>query len=141
MLTKKKSEPRRTKLTPRQRFARLRRSERAGVLDFLARLQEKFNDRIQQFVLYGSRARGEGDAESDVDVLVVVDDADWRFHDQVVLEAYEASQAHSALISALVMSRPDYEWHQAHRTPLYRNLERDGISLWTKTSEPSSSFA
>lgn len=140
MLTKKKPEARRAKLTPRQRFARLRRNERTGVLDFMTRLREKFNDRIQQFVLYGSRARGEGDDESDLDVLVVVNDADWRFHDQVVLEAYESSQAHSALISALVMSEQDYQWHEAHHTPLYQNLERDGISLWTKTSEPSSSF-
>ncbi len=87
-------------------------------------------------ILFGSRARGEGDSESDVDVLVVLDDGNWRFHDDVALESFEPSLQNSVLISPVTMDRDDYEWHKQHRAPFYRLLERDGLDLWTTTPAP-----
>lgn len=37
------------------------------------RLQAVFNDRLQGIVLYGSEVRGAAEAESDIDVLVLLD--------------------------------------------------------------------
>jgi hypothetical protein len=50
------AQTRRTALTPRQRFARLRRNERAALLEYVALLREKFGNRVQDVILYGSRA-------------------------------------------------------------------------------------
>ena len=38
-------------------------------------LEEKYGDKIKKVILYGSYARGEATEDSDVDVLVVVDDS------------------------------------------------------------------
>ena len=129
-----KSAPRsrRARLTPRERLARLRQNERAALLDYVARLREKFGDRVQHVILYGSRARGEGDTESDLDVLVVVDDGNGRFHDAVADEAVEPWLQHNALLSPIVWSRDDFEQQARWRLLFFRNLQRDGIELWTR---------
>jgi predicted nucleotidyltransferase len=103
--------------------------EQAALADFLTRLSRRFKRRVLQVILFGSRARGEGDAESDLDVLVVLDDRDWRFHDEVALESFDPSLKHGVLISAITMSKLDYDWHKAHRAPLYRQIEQDGVDL------------
>jgi len=128
-----KSAPRsrRARLTPRERLARLRQNERAALLDYVARLREKFGDRVQHVILYGSRARGEGDTESDLDVLVVVDKGDYEFHKAVALESFEPSLQHSALISPLIWDEAHYEQQKQWRLLFFRNLKQDGITLWT----------
>jgi hypothetical protein len=113
-------------------LTQLNPSEQAALGEYLDRLRARFGDRVLRVILYGSRARGEGDAESDLDVLVVVDDGDYQFHREVALEAFEPFLKHSALISPQIWDRARYERNQAWRMLFYRNLERDGISLWTK---------
>jgi len=41
--------------------------------DLRAALEDLYGDRLAQLVLYGSQARGDAHAESDVDVLVVLE--------------------------------------------------------------------
>ena len=38
-------------------------------------LEERYGDKIKEVILYGSQARGDAREDSDVDVLVVVDDS------------------------------------------------------------------
>jgi predicted nucleotidyltransferase len=52
--------------------------ERALVERFVRELHERLGEALRAVWLFGSRARGERrSAESDVDVLVLVDDASW----------------------------------------------------------------
>ena len=52
--------------------------EQALVERFIQRLEIHFQQRLHAVWLFGSRARGERpDPESDVDLLVLVDDASW----------------------------------------------------------------
>ncbi len=110
-------------------LSQLKPQERAALGEFLGRLRMRFGEHVRRVILFGSRARGEGDEESDVDVLVVLDDGDWRFHDEVALESYEPSLEHNVLIFPITMTVDDFDWHRSHRAPLYRNLEKDGIDL------------
>ena len=126
------SSRRRARPTQRQRFARLRQSERAALTEFVGRLREKLGDRVQQVVLYGSRARNEANAEADVDVLVVLNAVDRLSDDQVVDAAFEVTMKYEdVLLSPVVWSFGRYEQNRADRLLFYRNLERDGIELWS----------
>jgi predicted nucleotidyltransferase len=134
---RKKTAPRsrRTQLTPRQRFARLRRNERAALLDFVACLHERLGDRVQRVILYGSRARGRGDAESDLDVLVVVDKVDEALDHTIDQAAFEVIMRYdNALVSPRVWSFEHFDAYRRDRLLLYRNIARDGIELWTTTA-------
>lgn len=46
---------------------------RAALDELKSRLTRRFGERLQQFLLFGSYARGEARQESDVDVLVIID--------------------------------------------------------------------
>ncbi len=47
---------------------------RAALVVARRRLEALYGDRLAHVVLYGSQARGEADADSDVDVLVVLEE-------------------------------------------------------------------
>ena len=57
---------------PDRRLSKLRSNERAGLAAFVERLRQHYGDDLQRVVLFGSKARGDFDDESDLDLLVVV---------------------------------------------------------------------
>ncbi len=115
-----------------EKLTQLKPQERAALAEYLDRLRTRFGDRVLRVILYGSRARGEGDDESDLDVLVVVDDGDYGFHREVALESCEPSLTHNALISPHIWDRARYDQQKAWKLLFFRNLEKDGIQLWTR---------
>lgn len=58
--------------------ALLTESERRVVERFASRLRDELGDDLHALWLYGSRARGEMHADSDVDLLVIADDGRGR---------------------------------------------------------------
>ena len=50
----------------------LRQAEERALKTFVGRLQGSFPDQLHQVSLFGSKARGESDADSDVDVLIII---------------------------------------------------------------------
>ncbi len=44
------------------------------------RIRESLGDKVRQIILYGSYARGDYDNESDVDIMVVVDDENLTYY-------------------------------------------------------------
>lgn len=116
-------------------------NEWAALEAFVAALRDQYGGRLVRVVLFGSKARGQGGAESDLDVLVVVDDGDWRFRDAVSLVAYEPMVEHGVVLSPLVVDQADYAWWQEHRAPIYRAISADGVVLWTKPPSQLSASA
>ena len=64
-----------------ERLAHLTPNERAALAALVDRLRQRYGDDLLRVVLYGSKARGDFDDESDLDVLIVVrmpDNDYWR---------------------------------------------------------------
>ena len=57
--------------------------ERTAVLEFLARVRSKYGGQIRRAMLFGSKARGEATADSDIDILLIVEDETWDFKDEI----------------------------------------------------------
>jgi predicted nucleotidyltransferase len=112
--------------------------EQAALDEYVAKLCECYGNHLVRVVLFGSKARGDSDPESDLDVLVILKDSDWRFRDTIVLVAYEVMLKYGVVLSPLVVDAADYAWWQEHHAPIYRNISAEGIDLWTK--QPSLLF-
>ena len=69
-----KSKARADRVLTEERVPYLTDRERKGLARFVERLEAECGDRVQRVVLFGSRARGDHDAESDVDLLIVTDE-------------------------------------------------------------------
>ncbi len=93
-------------------------------------LLKRFPGRIKLIRLFGSKARGDYDEESDTDLLIVVDEADPQLIREINDTDYEISEKYDfqTLNSILVMSEEKY----CHlNTSFIRNTQREGIDLWS----------
>jgi predicted nucleotidyltransferase len=111
------------------KLAHLTPPERAALSDFLARLREQYADEVVSVRLFGSRARGGGGPESDLDVLVVVRSEDWRVQWDIVRLASRTSLAHDVDLSSKVLSQRQYRWLGQRRSLFHQNVQTEGIQL------------
>jgi predicted nucleotidyltransferase len=112
----------------------LQPNERAGLAAFVERLRQRYGDDLLRVVLFGSKARGDSDNESDLDLLVVVRMADGRYRQywsEIADIAWQVELAYGFVTSLIVKDQADYARMREHRLLLARNIERDGIGLWT----------
>jgi len=102
--------------------------ERELLARFLVRLESECGDSIRRVILYGSKARGDADAESDTDLLIVAadDDAATRIRRT---ELNFKSETYAS-ISALITTEEGYRRLQYLKYPIYVNVRRDGVELW-----------
>ena len=101
---------------------------RVALVHFVAEVQAAYGSRLDRVVLYGSRARGDADLDSDVDALVVLDDcADfWVEHRRIGDIAIRASEGAETIVSAMPIGRRDFEQQDS---PLLLNVRREGVQI------------
>jgi predicted nucleotidyltransferase len=109
-------------------------TERRAVEAAVRRLHEQLGRDLVSVWLYGSRARGERPhPESDVDMIVLVREADWRREHEVANAAWDAVEdvgANSGGFSILVYTP---EWLRERReidSFFIREVDRDKIVLY-----------
>lgn len=61
------------------------KSERDIAMDFSAKVYEKFDRLIKATVLFGSYARNNATTGSDIDIIILVDDASVRFDEELIV--------------------------------------------------------
>ena len=85
---------------------------------------------VERVVLFGSKARGDGEPDSDFDLLIVTSLAlDWRERARLVNALFDVELAYDVVLSPLVVERS--EWHEGPFSvlPLRAEVDRDGIPL------------
>jgi len=90
-------------------------------------LEAAYGPRLRRIVLYGSEARGEARANSDIDLLVLLDEvADYGGELRRCLEAlYPLTLELDRPISATPVAAQEYETVEC---PLYRRVHQEGIA-------------
>ncbi len=97
--------------------------------EFKSLLFQSFPEEIVEIRIFGSRARGEGTAESDLDVLVITRHEDYRLSDQMIDLAFDLLLKHRVYISPKVISQRHYkELEKADSDFLYQ-VKQEGILL------------
>ena len=93
-----------------------------------ARLRAHYGRRLADVVLHGSVARGTYEAESDVDLLVLLrGELDYFRELRTLVDLlYSLQLDHGRVVSALPASADEY---RAGALQLYRNAAREGIAL------------
>ncbi len=86
-------------------------------------------DSNAEVVLFGSRARGDFHEESDWDVLILVDkdEKDYEFKEKIRGALFELELEFGECITGIVRNRNF--WEDISVTPLYKEIEKDGIVL------------
>ena len=88
------------------------------------------NDASAKVILFGSKARGNDNNQSDWDILVLLDKAEVSFKDEQKIRhrLYDIELEIEEPISTFVYSFSD--WNTRHSvTPLYKNVQEEGVIL------------
>ncbi len=94
---------------------------------FVRRVQESFPDQILQISLFGSKARGEGDPDSDVDVLVIINQYDRSLRRKIIDLSSDLSLEYDVLLSPRVIGLQ--RWQNRQGFSLYRNIAREALPI------------
>jgi len=85
--------------------------------------------KLHYVVLFGSRARGDADPDSDMDVLVVVDDLTRELEDYISECAWQAGFEHGVVLVTVVFSRNEWEDGPERYSLLAEAIRSEGIYL------------
>jgi predicted nucleotidyltransferase len=90
-------------------------------------LRERFP--VERVILFGSKARGTDDAESDIDLLILTrEELSWRERDAITDLLFDVECAHDVVISTLVVSSKRWSSGPYPVLPIYREIERYGVA-------------
>lgn len=103
--------------------------ERRALADFAADLHSRYGSRIRRLVLFGSRARGEGDEESDLDVAVIFADVDAPLRREIYDLATEVRLMTEIPISPLVLSEEELAGLRGMGRGIAAALDSEGVVL------------
>ena len=98
--------------------------------EYRRQLKERFPERIEDIIVYGSHAQGIAGLDVDFDVLVIVDGEDREIQEAVSDLAYEVD-LDGFFVAPSVKSCTSSEWAERKRATdsLYRRVVHEGISV------------
>lgn len=114
----------RLRLLHESRMPYLTDAEREVIGRVLERLSA-VAEHVQRVILFGSKVRGDFDAGSDIDLLIVTRNG--KSQVDSILRGLDTGEH---VFTMLVMSADQYAEEQRLQLPLYINLRREGVELW-----------
>jgi len=83
----------------------------------------------RQFRVFGSRARGDATAGSDLDVFLVVDHIDTALREKISEVAWEVGFENDVVLSTFVVTVEQFERGPMGVSPIVLQIEKEGILL------------
>ncbi len=101
-------------------------------LKVLARFKDLLSSRIVKYsiVLFGSRARGDSDQYSDMDIIVILDDNPLQSNEEFVDRcAWESGYEYGIVLVPIVFTRKEWESSITQCSMLYRAVAMEGVAV------------
>ncbi len=86
-------------------LSHLSTTEQAAITAYVRAIRRQYPERIRAVALFGSKARGDDDPESDIDLLVICNSEDRQFRSALWRKASEISLEQSILLSIRIYSQ------------------------------------
>jgi predicted nucleotidyltransferase len=109
--------------------AHLTAAEKAALADFLGQVRALLGDDLLEARLFGSRARGEGGEDSDLDVALIVTPRGRELRREIFGLTYEAAVDFAVDVEPLVITREQLRELKDRELSLGTALEREAVPL------------
>jgi len=104
-------------------------SETAAIGEFIARARDALGDDLRSARLFGSRARGEGHEDSDLDIALLVSSEGRARRHALYDLAFDVGLAYGVALAPLVLEERRFEELKDRERLIARDIEVDGIPL------------
>jgi len=102
-------------------------NEREALKRLKAALARDF--RLIELRLYGSKARGDAHRESDIDVLIVLEDCNWAIRKAVSALCFDLDLEFGVLISPVIFTQAKLDSPLTRITPFYQAVARESVAV------------
>ena len=92
-------------------------------------LAQQFPTLVQHLIFFGSKARGTATADSDLDLLVVIQHGDWRLKDAVTEAGHLLAIGMDVVPSIIVLTMEEWGRLQQRAAPFWQTVTRDGVAV------------
>jgi predicted nucleotidyltransferase len=92
-------------------------------------MESQLGDRLVKMVVFGSRARGDFDAESDTDIAIIVRGLSRELKYQILDAVAEIEMKFIIPLSVIVFSENEFERLKKRERRIALDIEKEGISL------------
>ncbi|KAF0118100.1 MAG: DNA polymerase beta domain-containing protein region [bacterium] len=99
------------------------------------RIAEELKKRLSEVVqivdvkVFGSRARGDADEFSDLDIFLEVESLDRRLKELIFDTVWEVGFENHLVISPLIFTRDEIENTPLRSSPIVKNIAEEGIGI------------
>jgi predicted nucleotidyltransferase len=115
-------------------LAHLEAKEQQAIRALVHQLRERLGSELLDIVLFGSKARGDSDPWSDIDILITVRQESWPLRREISALAAGISLEYGVLIGPRVIGQERWERMRQDRFRLYQNIVTEGIPLSSSVS-------
>jgi predicted nucleotidyltransferase len=102
--------------------------ERAAIEAAARHLKENYP--IDDIILFGSKARGQSDAYSDIDLLVVAARVfHWREEKAIISDLFDIGLKYDVIFSPVFATSQEWRGGIFTEFPIYQEILRDGVTV------------
>ena len=116
----------------------LQENEQSAIYAFSQRLNEFLGDDLCHLWLFGSKARGDFTADSDLDLLIVLRHLNSGRRGIIRRMAARISLNYDTLINTHILDKARWDDLVEYQDTLWHEVQRDGISLQDLLTQPAS---
>lgn len=107
----------------------LKKNEHQAVTEFIKRIRLQLGDNLLVARLFGSKVRGDFTDDSDVDVLLILQELNSASIDMIVDELIDFQLEYDTNISSVIYSEYEYKVNTDLGSPFVKNIEQESILL------------
>lgn len=99
--------------------------------EFVMTIKPYLGNEIQSIVLYGSYARGDFNAQSDLDIMILVGSSEndiKKYENNVYDCAFELELKYGKVISPVIKNQQFFEYW-SDTLPFYKNIVKEGVKI------------
>jgi len=98
-----------------------------AIKELHSKLSENYT--VRDFIIFGSKATGTDMDESDIDVMILLEDTSPAIESEIDDMIFDINLEYDCLISALFFSREELEEGPFDQSPVYKKAMAEGIRV------------
>ena len=102
------------------------------LLNYVEEIKNIYGCKLQMVILYGSYARGDYNAESDIDIMILASETDLelkKYQSKLAAVTFDYNLDNNIEINPVVVSIDTFKkWINVY--PFYQNVDKEGVRLY-----------